>query len=216
MLVSEIISLADDQCEGSYTVDQWLALFNWCQDDLTPVAKILTPVSGISVTVTSTKTSITIANNADLATAHEIVNVYYTPASGTEVFMRRIDQRDNYSKGWKLDATKLYLQGLGTEATGSVRVDYYKKLTHVTYDAGTEVYTPTTPEIPSEYHGLYVSYLCGKSQQREEENEDMSIFMAEYNKAKADFELDRVKQMEPWRYQEYLAIKQAQAQQGGG
>ena len=214
MLVSEIISLADDQSEGSYTVAEWLALFNWCQDDLTPVAKILTPVSGISVTVTATKTSITLASNADLSTAHEIINVYYAPASGLEVPLRRLDYRDNYSKGWKLDATKLYLQGLGTEATGTVRADFYKKLTHCVYVASPESYTPTTPEIPAEYHGLYVSFLCGKCQQREEENEDMGIFMAEYNKARADFELDRIKQMEPWNYSKILALKAAQ--QGGG
>jgi hypothetical protein len=124
--------------------------------------------------------------------------------------MRRRQPQDNYAKGWKLDATKLYLQGLGAEATGAVKADYYKKLAHIVYVASPESYTPTTPEIPAEYHGLYVSFLCGKAQQREEEPQDEQDFMAEYNQAKQLFALDRLIQMEPWN------AKQLQVQQNGG
>ena len=211
MLVSKIISLAEAQCDESYDKADWIDLYNLCQDDLTRPAKMITTKPGISVTVTATKTSITIASDADLVTAHEILNLYYTPAAGAKVKLKRIAFDDSYSKGWKMDSTKIYLQGLGTEATGTVDVDYYKKLAHCVYVASPESYTPTTPEIPEEYHNLYVLYLCAKSQQREEEPEDMATFMAEYNKAKDEFELDRVKQMEPWNYSKILALKQAQA-----
>ncbi len=211
MLVSKIISLAEAQCDESYDIDDWVDLYNLCQDELTPVAKILDTKSSPAVTVTAGKASITIATDTTaLALAHRILNVYYTPAGGTEVPLRRLHPQDDYAKGYKLDATKLYLQGLGTEATGVVRTDFYKKLAHCVYVASPESYTPTTPEIPDEFHGLYVSYLCGKSQQREEEPQDEQDFMSEYEKAKQSFALERLVQMEPWN------IKNIPQSGGGG
>lgn len=198
MLVSKIISLAESQSDESYDKEDWVDLINLCQDELTPLAKILEIKSGIAVTVASGKASITIASDADLAKQHRILNVYYTPtiAGGTEGQLRRLQPKDNYSKGWKLDATKVYLQGLSTETAGTVRVDFYKKLTHI--QSVSDAYVPDTPDIPEEYHGIYVSFLCSKSQQREEETEDQSVFEAQYNSAKQAFALDRLIQMEPW------------------
>jgi hypothetical protein len=215
MLISEIIALAEEQCDEVYTKAEWIKLNNQCQDDLTPVAKMLYTVESIAVSVASKAASIVIANNATLVNAHEIKNVYYLPtaAGAVETQLRRLPVTDRKSKGWKLDPANIKLQGLGTETDGTVAADYYKKLAHCVYVASPESYTPTTPEIPAEYHNLYVLYLCAKSQQREEENEDMATFMAEYNQAKANFALDRIKQMEPWNYQIALA---AQSRSQGG
>lgn len=215
MLISEIIALAEEQCDESYTKAEWIKLFNQCQDDLTPIAKMLYTVENIAVTVASKAASIVIASNATLANAHEIKNVYYLPTvtGAAETQLRRLLVTDRKSKGWKLDPENIKLQGLGAETAGTMAADYYKKLAHCVYVASPESYTPTTPEIPEEYHNLYVLYLCAKSQQREEEPEDMATFLAEYNQAKANFALDRIKQMEPWNYQKALA---AQAQQTGG
>lgn len=203
MLISEIIALAEAQCDETYTKAEWIALYNKCQDDLTPVAKIMSISDEIEVSVSDGKALIVISENTDLLNAHHIFGIYYAPANGKETKLRRLNIHDQYSKGWKLDATKLYLQGLGEEETGSIKVIYYKKLIHCDYVANPESYTPESPEIPSEFHGLYVSYLCAMSQQREEESEDMGIFMAEYNKLKSEFGYDRIKQMEPWNLRNY-------------
>ena len=213
MLVSKLISIAEDQCDEPLDSTQdWIDLFNLCQDDLTLVAKMLVPIDDIAVTVTSGKASIVIADDAGLSTAHRILNVYYTPASGKEIEMRRLQPRDSYSKGWKLDTVNLYLQGLGTESTGIVRVDIYKKLSHITYVESPESYTPASPEIPEEYHGMYISWLCAKNQQREEEPSDKADFMSEYSQTKQTFAIDRLREMEPWNMKELQMI---QAQQGG-
>ncbi len=198
MLVSKIISLAEAQSDESYDKEDWVDLINLCQDELTSVAKILETKEGIAVTVASGKASIAIASDADLAKQHRILNVYYTPilTGGTEGQLRRLQPQDNYSKGWKMDATKIYLQGLGIETAGTMRVDFYKKLTHI--QSVSDAYVPDTPDIPEEYHGIYVSFLCSKSQQREEETEDQASFESQYNNAKQAFALERLMQMEPW------------------
>lgn len=197
MLVEKIISLAERQCDEAYTSDDWVDLFNMCQDELTPYAKILTTKTGIAVTVTSKTATIDTSADTDLSEAHEILNVYYKPSAATTyVQLRRLRISDLISKGWKMNGEDIELTGLGTEITGSVKVDYYKKLTHVVYADGT--FTPTTPDIPAEYHGLYVSFLCSKSQQREEEAEDKADFQAEFNAGKQQFYYDRLKKMEPW------------------
>jgi len=210
MLVADIIALAEAQADESYGPQDWVDLFNLCQDELTPLAKMLTTKAGIVVTVTSGKAEITIASDTDLVTAHRILNVYYTPTitGGKEVQLRRLQAFDSASKGWKLDGAKLYIQGLSTETAGTVRADFYKKLAHVVYVASPESYTPTTPEIPEEFHDLYVAYLCYKCQQREEEPEDEADFKGEYKTRKEEFAVARIAQMEPWNLK-YL-------QQGGG
>jgi len=206
MLISKIISMAETQSDESYDAADWVDRYNLCQDDLTSVAKILTTTSGIAVTVTAKAASITIANDADLITSHRILNVYYTPTitGGAEVQLRRLKPADKYSKGWKMDKDNIYLQGLGAETAGTVKVDFYKKLAHCVYVASPESYTPTTPEIPEEYHGIYISYLCGKSQQ------------GEYNAAKQLFALERIREMEPWTLKDYLQALQASQSSGGG
>jgi hypothetical protein len=190
--------MAEDQTEETYDTADWVDFFNLCQMDLTPYAKMLTTVSDIAVTVTSTKASIVLADDADLSTAHKILNVYYTPTDGSEILLRRLPPQDSYSKGWKMDSVNLYLQGLGEEETGTVKANIYKKLTLVVYEDDSGTYTPSSPEIPEEFHNMYVSYLCGKSQQREEEAEDENDFMAEYMAAKQTFILARIAAMEPW------------------
>ena len=197
MLIEKIISLSERQCDESYTSDDWVDLFNMCQDELTPYAKMLATATGISVTVTNKTATIDTSEDDELACAHEILNVYYKPAYATSyVQLRRLRISDLISKGWKMNGEDIVLTGLGTEATGSVKVDYYKKLAHIAYIDGT--FTPEVPDIPAEYHGLYVSYLCSKSQQREEESQDKSDFQNEFNTGKQQFYYDRIKKMEPW------------------
>ncbi len=216
MLISKIISMAEAQTDESYAKSDWIDIYNMCQDELTQVAKILKTKSEIAVTVSSKTASITIANDADLAAAHKVKNIYYLPTTSpvsVETRLRRLPLEDNYSKGWKMDNDKIYLQGLGAETAGTVRADYYKKLAHCVYVSSPESYTPTTPEIPDEYHGIYVSYLCGKCQQREEEPNDKADFMSEYNQAKQIFTIDRISAMEPWTLKDYM---QALSSSGGG
>ena len=55
-----------------------------------------------------------------------------------------------------------------------------------------------TPDIPEQYHNLIVSFICSKSQQREEEPNDKADFQNEYMEGKQGFAIDRIKQMEPW------------------
>lgn len=202
MLISEIIALAEAQCDEAYTDAEWTSLVNLCLDDLTSAAKNLVPIVGKPVTVTATRASLIISSDADLAAAHEFLTVYYTPAAGTKVRLRKLSRQDNYSKGWKLAADAIALQGLGTEATGTVDLDVYKKLPHIVYDSIALTFTPTTPPSPltDQYHGTIISFLCAKSQQREEEPEDEADFKAEYNLGKQIFANDRAKAVEPWNY----------------
>ena len=198
MLVSEIITLAEAQCDESYEVPEWIKLINMCLSDLTPVAKNVVNNSDIAVTVANGKATIPIVEDTKLSTAHEILNVYYTPAAGKEVQLRRLSIRDSFSVGWKMDMTNLYLQGLGEEATGTIRVDAYNRLTPIVYSSGEETFVPDTPDIPEQYHNLIVSFICSKSQQREEEPNDKVDFQNEYVEGKQGFAIDRIKQMEPW------------------
>jgi len=206
MLISDIITLVDDQTDEIYDNGEWVTLINQCLDDLTPIAKMINTYDSIAITVASKRASIAIASDTNLPNVHEIVNLYYTPNGGKETRLKRLVLNDSYSKGWKLDSGKIYLQGLGTEVTGTVRVDAYKKLTHIVYVASPESYTPTSPDLPEQYHGLIVSYLCAKCQQREEEPSDKQDFWNDYMTEKQNFTIDRIKQMEPWK------LKNLQAQ----
>jgi hypothetical protein len=209
MLWDEIISLVEKQSDEDYDAADWTELINLLQDELTPLAKMPGSKEGLSVTVTGGKAEITLADDTDLATAYMIRHVFYTPTieGGKEVQLRRL-QPFHSIKGWKQDDAKIYLQGLGTEAAGTVRVEFYKRLSQVVYAEGPpETFTPTGPEIPAEFHYIYVPYLCMKSQQREEEPEDKRDFEAEYKEAKQAFAVARIAQMEPWNIK-YL--------QGGG
>jgi hypothetical protein len=201
MLWEEIISLVEKQSDEDYDAADWVELINLCQDELTPIAKIKTEKNGISIAISNGKAEIVIANDEDITNAHRILNVYYTPTveGGKEVHLRRLQSFNNSAKGWKMDSTKIYLQGLGTETAGTVRIEFYKKLSHVTYAAGPpEAFSPAESEIPSEFHNIYVSFLCSKCQQREEEPEDKRDFETEYKEAKDAFALARVAHMEPW------------------
>jgi len=201
MLWTEIISLVEKQSDEVYDMADWVELINQAQDELTPYAKMATELTGISVTVTGGKAEIVIADDTDLATAHRILSVYYTPATegGKEVQLRRLQSFNLSSKGWKMDSAKIYLQGLGLEPAGTIRIEFYNKLAHTAYDEGPpESFAPDGPEIPEEFHPIYVSFLCMKCQQREEEPEDKADFEKEYNEAKQAFAVARIAHMEPW------------------
>jgi hypothetical protein len=197
----EIIGLAEKQSDEAYDVADWVELINLCQDELTPYAKMKAPTSDITVSVDGHKAEIEIAYDIGLDAAHRILDVYYTPdiENGKEIHLRRLPTFNRFSKGWKMDSAKIYLQGLGEEAAGTVRVEFYKRLAHAVYDEGPpETFTPDGPEIPEEFHPIYVSFLCMKCQQREEEPEDKADFEKEYNEAKQAFAVARIAHMEPW------------------
>lgn len=192
------------QCDETYDNAEWVSWINQCFDDLTPVAKNLVNVSGKSVVITSGKGSITLSADADLKDAHEIKTVYYTPTGGKKTRLRKLSQGSMYSKGWKLENDKLVIQSLGTEASGTVDVGFYKIIPHIVYVKTPETFTPSSPPLPlkEQYHGLIVSWLSMKCQQREEEPEDKKDFQNEYMIAKQVFAEDRLKEMEPWLYRQ--------------
>lgn len=213
MLISKIIEIAEAQSDETYEIEEWLDLYNMCQDDLTPVAKMIDTKPRIEIDVAFGAAVLELSEDEDLAASHRILDVYYTPAGGDRIKLRRLDYEDTLSKGWKMDTTSIYLQGLGEEESGLLDVSHYKRLTHCVYDADKQEFTPESPEIPEEFHPLYISFLCYKSQQREEEPNDEDRFHQEYQVGKEIFSIARTVQIEPWKAK-YLG-QQAQAKTGG-
>ena len=209
MLISEIIALAEAQCDESYSSSEWVDLINTCFDDLSPAAKNLVNVTGKTVIVSGGKASITMSSDSDLTETQEVRAVYYTPENGSKTRLRKLSPSDMYSKGWKLEADKVILQGVGSEESGEIDFDIYKNIPHIVYDSEEETFIPESPPAPlrSQYHPLIVSWLCMKSQQREEESEVIQDFNSEYMIGKQVFAEDRLKEMEPGQY--YLVYKRA-------
>lgn len=188
MTVSEVIATATLQVEEVYDDPTWITYINMALDDLTPVAKILRIKEGIVVPLTDGRGSIDIQSDPDLSQAHEILYVYANNAQ-----LRRLPPPDNVSRGFKLVAGRILLQGLsGTSAT--CRVDYYARLKHVSSLADD---LEQVSGLPSEYHHLVVLYCCAKSQQKEEEVTDEIDFRNEYYLAKQQMAVQRIWEMEP-------------------
>lgn len=188
MTVAEIIAAAQLQAEEVYDDPTWISYINLALDDLTPVAKVLKKKENISVTLISGQGTITIATDQDLSQAHEFLNVF----ANTEM-LRRLPVTDNVSKGWKLLAGEIILQGLsGTSAT--CRVDYYQRLKHVSSLSDD---LETVSGLPAQYHPLVVLYCAAKSQQKEEELNDKNDFYSEYILGKRQLAIDRIWLMEP-------------------
>lgn len=189
MTVVEIITKAQFMSDEEYDNAEWIGLINACLDDLTPIAKILATKENIDITVTNGKASFIINSDADLAKAHEIKNIYFTSNGSNIRELTRRALADNFSPGWKQTADSLLFQGLN-DGDGTIRVDYYKRLTHVAN-------TNDIPELPVAYHELIVLYLCAKAQQKEEELDDKNDFYTDYLRAKQIMALERIWQMEP-------------------
>lgn len=189
MTVVEIITKAQFLSDEEYDNAEWIKLINACLDDLTPVAKMLTTKENINLAVVDGGASLSIASDPDLARAYEFRNIFFTPVDGSTRELKRRALADNYSPGWKQTADKLLFQGLG-DNSGTIRVDYYKRLTHVAN-------INDIPELPVAYHELIVLYLCAKAQQKEEELDDKNDFYAEYLRGKQNMALERIWQMEP-------------------
>lgn len=192
MTVSEIIAMCQTLVEETYDTPIWVAYINAALDDLTPVSKLLRTKTGIAVTLINGRAVVNLADDADLAKAHEIRAVYFLPGGTNREQLRRLPP-ENYSiKGWKRDSTSIILQNLGAAQAGdAIDVDYYKCAEHVAA-------SNDKPEIPPEYHNLLVLYACAKSQQKEEELSDKNDFYAEYLQAKQAYALDRLQAMEPY------------------
>lgn len=188
MIVAEIIAAAQLQAEEVYDDPTWLLYINACLDDLTPVAKVLKTKENISVTLTAGRGTINVLTDTDLAQAHEFRYVY-----ADSEMLRRLPITDNVSKGWKLVAGSILLQGLsGTSAT--CRVDYYQRLKHVT-SLSDDI--EAVSGLPAQYHPLIVLYCAAKSQQKEEELNDKNDFYNEYLLGKRQMAIDRIWEMEP-------------------
>lgn len=187
--VSDIIALAEIQSNESYDLPTWIKFINAALDDLTPIAKMLKSKSGVAVTLTDGNANISLQTDEDLAKAHEILQVYFTPTSGTKRQLRKLSVHDTYSEGWTVDSAYLNVQNAGS-VNGTLSVNYYEKLQHV---AAAE----DTPDLPEQYHNLLVLFVCAKSQQTEEELEDKNDFYAEYLTGKMNFAAERLRIMEP-------------------
>ncbi|HHW41258.1 MAG TPA: hypothetical protein GXX19_08940 [Syntrophomonadaceae bacterium] len=188
MLVSEVINLAGLQAEEVYDDPTWIKYINMALDDLTPVAKVLKKKENINTTLTEGKGTIDLISDPDLSQSHEILYVY---ANGEQ--LARLPINDNISKGYKITAGQILLQGL-TGVSATCRVDYYARLGHVSSLSDD---LETTAGLPAEYHNLVVLYCCAKSQQKEEELNDKSDFYNEYMLGKRQMALDRIWEMEP-------------------
>ena len=188
MTVAEIIAMAQLQAEEVYDDPTWISYINMALDDLTSVAKVLKKKENINVTLTNGQGTINIMTDEDLSQAHEFLNVF----ANTEM-LRRLPVTDNVSKGWKLLAGEILLQGLnGTSAT--CRVDYCQRLKHVT-SLSDDV--EAVSGLPAQYHPLIVLYCAAKSQQKEEELNDKTDFFNEYILGKRQLAIDRIWEMEP-------------------
>lgn len=211
MKVSDIIALAQLQAEEIYEDPTWIKYINLALDDLTPVVKLLTKKTGITVTWTSGSASIVIANDTDLAKAHEFLFVYVVKST-TTLQLRRLPLSDNVSDGWKLTMTEIALQNTGGVTGDTVRVDYYRKLLPVA-TTGDDV--ETVSGLPAQYHQLLIMYCVAKSQQKEEELNDKNDAYAEYLLGKQQLALERVWAMEP-HMRKYIKRARIAALIGGG
>lgn len=199
MTVAEIVALAQLQSEESYDDPTWINYINACLNDLTPIMKLLNTKSNISVSLTNGNGSISISDDEDLATAASFLNVYFAPSSGKFVQLRRLPISDNSSKGWKLTQSTIELQNLVSASgatSGTVRVDYYKRLQPVTIEELEDDLFEISG-LPHEYHHMIVLYCVAKSQQKEEELDDANNAYAEYQLGKKQLLYDRTWEMEP-------------------
>lgn len=189
MVVSDLITQAAALSEEVYSDQDWLAFINMALDDLTPVAKHLTVLDNVNVPLVingDATVSILPAWNV-----HEIVQIFYRPLNGLWTPLRRVASGDVLSRGWLRTVDTLRLQRLPSVSSGTLRLDYYKRLAHV-------IGSTSTPELPVEYHHLLVLYMCAKAQQREEELADKQDFYIEYLTGKQQFAVARVMEIEPW------------------
>lgn len=192
MLYSAIITLAEKHSLERYDNSDWAELINKCLDELTPLAKVSKRKTDISIIVTSGAVTIDVSADADLAKAHEFLNVYAKVGTATTYTkLKRLAVDDEVSKGWKVIGEDIYLQGLGTAgATDKAQVDYYQKLTNVTVST-----LSTEPEFPSEYHHIVFEYMVAMSADREfRQTSDHYVL---YLRNKDAFALDRIWMMEP-------------------
>jgi hypothetical protein len=192
LTVSDINTLVRQQTKESaatYPDTTLIGYINSGLDDLTPVAKMLSQKVGIALTISGGAASIDISSDPDLSTAHEFVNVFLTPTGGAEAPLRRLPDSDTVSQGWLLTASAIVLQNL-TATGGTARVDYYRKLAHVSA-------TTDTPALPDQYHNLLVLYCCARIQEREMVLAVKQDFLADYLAAKQAFAVQRIWDMEP-------------------
>ncbi len=195
MTVDEMITQAETRSEEVYDEPTWIGFINAALDDLTPVVKLLDQVTVANLTPSSGAVTIALSS-LSASPIHEFLTVYYqstTPALSPKQLWR-ISLNDHISEGWKLTSTSLVIPKIPVSSpvstAGSVIIDFYKKLEHVT--DGDDI-----PELPVEYHQLLVMYMCSLSQQKEEELEDKRDFFSEYLLGKQTMALNRIWEMEP-------------------
>ena len=211
MLVSDIIRKAELQAEESYETSDWIDFINSALDDLTSVVKLLKSKSGVEVTLTSGNGSVTISSDADLAKAHEFVNVFFTPTEGIQEQLKLLSFKDNYSKGWKVTSTDIQYQNCGS-TSGTSRVDYYQKLQHVSLLTDD---LATVTGLPDQYHEIVVLFCVARSQAKEEELNDKQDVYNEYLGKKNSMAIDRIWMMEP-QNRKFLRKARIAALIGGG
>lgn len=198
MKVSDIIVIAENLAEEKYLQPVWLGWINSGLDDLTPVAKILKVWDSGPLAVVDNEVVINFAG-IDLEDAHEILNLHFkitVPVGIINRFtqLRRLPVNDFESQGWKMVSGKITIQGMDDNVDGiEVKVDYYDRLKYVT-DPEEDL---TQTGLSTKYHSLILTYVCAKSQQKEEELEDKGDFWNEYLMAKAVMAMDRTWEMEP-------------------
>lgn len=194
MNVADVIAFAEIQGEEVYDSPTWIKYINAALDDLTAVIKSLRSTDK-AVTITAGGASITYTTDADLGKAHEFISAFFSPAGVNTRQLRRLPLNDNVSEGWKQTDVSLLFQGLGAAAAGdSVRMDYYRKLQHVS-TLSDDLHT--VAGLPGQYHNLVVAYCVAKAKQREEELNSKNDSYNEYMMGKSQLALDRIWQMEP-------------------
>ena len=211
MLVSDIIRKAELQADESYETSDWIDFINAGLDDMTPVIKLLKSKSGVVVTLSSGNGSVTISSDADLAKAHEFINVFFTPTAGVQEQLKLLPYKDNYSKGWKLTSATIDYQNCGS-SSGTSKIDYYQKLQHVSLLTDD---LATVAGLPEQYHELVVLFCVARSQAKEEELSDKQDVYSEYLGKKNNMSIDRIWAMEP-QNRKFLRKARIAALIGGG
>ena len=172
MKVQEIISAAYDLVQKKYEeTETCITYLNMALGDLTTVAKIY---KEYNVSTVANETAYNIP-----ADSYEIIDVLLN-----NKVLQRLSAANTYMDGYKLGMNKIIL--VPAPPSGSIlRVQYYAKLSEVSS-------LDDIPDLPVQFHYLLVLYVVAKLDPN---------YVAEYERKKRLFALDRIWQMEPYNRQ---------------
>ena len=172
MKVQEIISAAYDLVQKKYEeTETCITYLNMALGDLTPIAKIYKEQN---IPVTAGNSSYPIPSDS-----YEVVNVLLDGK-----MLQLLSAANTYMNGYKLDMANIILIP-APSSSGTLKVQYYAKLSEVSS-------LDDIPDLPVQFHYLLVLCVATKLDPN---------YVAEYERKKRLFALDRIWQMEPYNRQ---------------